>query len=101
MEGDILMSEQASAAARSPDRVLIDLLERRLRDHTLRESIAVAPDPARQDLTLHMGELERRLESLVEATQKAQEPLSLDLMLTRLVALISEAFGADRSSLFL
>ena len=101
MEGDILMSEQASAAARSPDRVLIDLLERRLRDHTLRESIAVAPDPARQDLTLHLGELERRLESLVEATQKAQEPLSLDLMLTRLVALISEAFGADRSSLFL
>jgi len=33
--------------------------------------------------------------------QKAQEPLSLDLMLTRMVALLSEAFSADRSSLFL
>jgi adenylate cyclase len=83
------------------DQVVVDLIDRRLQDHALRQSIAVAPTAAQPELFTQLGDLERRLELLVEATQKAQEPLSLDLMLTRMVALISEAFGADRSTLFL
>ena len=96
-------SERAESLLNVPvtDRVLVDLLDRRLRDHALRQSISIAPEPARPELIGQLNDLERRLASLVEATQKAQEPLSLDLMLTRLVALISEAFDADRSTLFL
>ncbi len=80
---------------------ILDFLERRSQDQALRNSLAVVPESARRSLLGDVDELEQRLESLIEATQKAQEPLSLDLMLTRLVALMSEAFGADRSTLFL
>lgn len=90
-----------AAPAPSSDAALIDLLERRLQTRAVREAISAAPSQQHTSLVGQLTELERRLDSLVEATQKTQEPLSLDLMLTRLVALISEAFGADRSSLFL
>ncbi len=82
------------------DGALIDFLERRLRDKTLSSALAAAV-PSQEEWHGQTDALERRLDSLVEATQKAQEPLSLTLLLTRLVALISEAFGADRTSLFL
>jgi adenylate cyclase len=83
-----------------PDRAesaVVRLLDRQIQDRTLRQALAAAsPADLQSD-----AELERRLDSLVEATQKIHEPLSLDLVLKRLVALISDAFGADRSSLFL
>lgn len=76
---------------------MLRLIDRQLHDRALREALAaVAADTA--DST---AELERRIDSLVEATQKIHEPLSLDLILKRLVALISDAFAADRTSLFL
>ncbi|MGD9601477.1 MAG: GAF domain-containing protein [Gammaproteobacteria bacterium] len=87
--------------APATDAALVDLLERRLQSRAVRESIATAADASSPGLTSQMTELERRLDSLVEATRKTQESLSLDLLLTRLMALISEAFGADRSTLFL
>lgn len=91
---------ELTSIAPTSDAALVNLLERRLQNTAVRESIAAAPSPNLPDL-LQVRELERRLDSLVEATQKAQEFLSLDLMLTRLMALVSEAFNADRSTLFL
>ena len=72
-----------------------------MQDHTLKQTLSVYPDHDRSGLTDQIEALARRLDSLIEATNKAREPLSLDIMLIRLVALITEAFDADRSSLFL
>ena len=78
-----------------------DLFERRLKDSILRRAIEVFPAAARDDLVLQVDDLARRLDALVEATRKVRESLSFDVMLTRLMALITQAFDADRSSLFL
>ena len=92
---------QPATAVSSTDAALINLLERRLQDSALHLALGGAADGTVGGTYGSVSELERRLESLVEATQKAQEGLSLDLMLTRLVALISDAFDADRSTLLL
>lgn len=67
----------------------------------LRQVLAMFPESDRAELIRHVDMLGRRLNSLIEATHKAREPMSLDVILVRLVALITEAFEADRSSLFL
>ena len=81
--------------------VVSDIFERRLKDSILRRAIEVFPGAEREQLVLQVDELARRLDTLVEATQKVRESLSFDVVLTRLMALITEAFDADRSSLFL
>ena len=85
----------------SIDTTLTELLDRRIQDSVLQQALAFFPKEEHEHLLEQVEDLARRLNSLVEATQKAREPLSLDLMLTRMVKLITEAFGADRSSLFL
>jgi len=81
--------------------VVSDIFERRLKDSILRRAVEVFPGSQRDDLMLLIDDLARRLDSLVEATQKVRESLSFDVVLTRLMTLITEAFDADRSSLFL
>lgn len=78
-----------------------DIFERRLKEHVLRQTVEVFPEAERDELMRQIDALARRLDSLVEATQKARQPLSFDVLLTRLMFLITEAFDADRSSLFL
>jgi len=73
------------------------LFDREVQDRALRQALVAAGGGTEDAL----GDLERRLDLLVEATQKIHENLSLDLMLKRLVALIGDAFHADRASLFL
>jgi len=83
------------------DRYLADVFERRTQDETLQQILAMFPESEWSELIEHVDTLARRLNTLIEATQKAREPMSLDVILVRLVALITEAFDADRSSLFL
>jgi len=88
--------DNAVTDAAGTEGAVLRLLDRQIQDRELRDALA---EVAGSQDPLH--ELERRLDSLVEATQKIHEPLSLDLILKRLVALISDAFSADRASLFL
>ncbi len=81
--------------------VVSDIFERRLKDSILRRAVEVFPGTDRDELMQLVDDLARRLDSLVEATQKVRESLSFDVVLTRLMTLITEAFDADRSSLFL
>ena len=67
----------------------------------MRRAVEVFPGAEREQLVLQVEELARGLDTLVEAVQKVRESLSFDVVLTRLMALITEAFDADRSSLFL
>jgi len=83
------------------DTYLSGEFDRQLQDITLQQTLAGLPEADRSALGGQVEALARRLNSLVEATNKSREPLSLDIMLVRLVALITEAFDADRSSLFL
>ena len=78
-----------------------DIFERRLQESVLQKTVDVYPDHERRELLQQIDDLARRLDSLIEATHKVREPLSLDILLTRLIALVSDAFNADRSSLFL
>ncbi|TDJ65627.1 MAG: adenylate/guanylate cyclase domain-containing protein [Proteobacteria bacterium] len=83
------------------DAYVADVFDRRIQDTMLRQILGVFPEAERSILADQVGMLAKRLDSLVEATNKVREPLTLEVMLTRLVALITEAFDADRSSLFL
>jgi adenylate cyclase len=78
-----------------------EVFERRFKDNVLKLAVEVFPEVEREALLAQIDDLARRLDALVEATQKVREPLSFDLLLTRLMTLITEAFDADRSSLFL
>ena len=83
------------------DRYLTDILEHRMQHQTLRRILDMFPEGKRDALAGEVKALSKRLDSLIEATNRAREPQSLDAMLVRLVRLITEAFGADRSTLFL
>jgi adenylate cyclase len=78
-----------------------DIFERRFTESVLERTVENFPVHEREALVSQVSDLSRRLDSLVEATSKVREPLSFDVLLTRLMALITEAFDADRSSLFL
>ncbi len=87
----------AGTSGSEPDAAVQRLFDRQVQDRALRQALVAAGG----DNDDALGDLERRLDLLVEATQKIHEDLPLDLMLKRLVALIGEAFRADRTSLFL
>ncbi|MGE3772307.1 MAG: adenylate/guanylate cyclase domain-containing protein [Gammaproteobacteria bacterium] len=84
------------APGNGADDALQRLFDRQVQDRVLRQALAAAGGGGEG-----LADLERRLDLLVEATQKIHENLSLDLMLRRLVTLIGDAFHADRASLFL
>ncbi len=78
-----------------------DIFERRFQETVLQKTVEIYPEQERRELLRQIDDLVRRLDSLIEATHKVRESLSLDVLLTRLIALVSDAFNADRSSLFL
>ena len=69
--------------------------------HALRRVLAEFPVAEQARLESEVTALARRLEALIEASTKSQQTLDLDVLLTRLVTLISEALNAERASLFL
>ncbi|MFP6781836.1 MAG: GAF domain-containing protein [Gammaproteobacteria bacterium] len=80
---------------------LAEVFERRVYERSLDQIVEKFPNTDRNALTAQLGDMARRLDSLIHATNKSHESLSLDSMLVRIVPLITEAFDADRSSLFL
>ena len=95
------MTGVSETAAVSQNPVVFDIFEQRLKASALKQTLAVLPEADRDQLVDQIEDLARRLDTLVEATQKVRERLSYDVLLTRLISLITEAFDADRSSLFL
>ncbi len=81
--------------------IVHDIFERRFKESVLERTVSDFSDHERDELIAQIDSLSRRLDSLIEATEKVREPLSFDVLLTRLMTLVTEAFGADRSSLFL
>lgn len=78
-----------------------EIFEQRSKQNALRAAFGQIDGGEHAGLLNQIDDLSRRLDSLVEAATKVREPLSFDVLLTRLMRLITEAFDADRSSLFL
>ncbi len=66
-------------------------------DHILR--LLTADD--RDELLTKVGTLLGRVSALVEVSHRVHDTLSLEVLLPRLMAIVTEALDADRSSLFL
>ena len=78
-----------------------EIFEQRSKQHALQSALNQLDSDEHELLLKQIDDLGRRLDSLVEAATKVREPLSFDVLLTRLMRLITDAFDADRSSLFL
>ncbi len=77
------------------------VFQRRLQQADMDRILAELSAADRQELIAKMGSLLDRISALVEVYNKVSDTLSLDVMLPRLMAIITEALRADRSTLFL
>ena len=77
------------------------VFEHRLRQHDLERILAVLSRTDRDELVGTLGTLLGRVSALLEVSSRASESLSLDVLLPRLMEILTEALGAERSTLFL
>lgn len=82
-------------------RHFIDWFERSSRQAVLERAISSLSEDERLGLHHRIDDLITRLDTLIEATKRISQRIPLDELLADLMALISSAFNADRSSLFL
>lgn len=81
--------------------ILSEVMDRHLRQSDIDRILRVLTSTDQQLLLLRITDLLRRLSALFEISTRMQESLSLDVVLPRLMGIITEALSADRSSLFL
>ncbi len=82
----------------------IDLIkkvfERRLQQSDLDEILAALSSTERDELIGTIGQFLLRISTLVEISSRTSDSLSLDVLLPRLMDIVTEAMNADRSTLF-
>ncbi|MCC6202858.1 MAG: GAF domain-containing protein [Gammaproteobacteria bacterium] len=88
-------------AADSAQHLLLDWFERCARHTALERAISSLSEDERLGLHHRIDDLATRLDALIEATRCISRHLPLDELLHGLIGLISDAFNADRSTLFL
>jgi len=81
--------------------ILTEVMERHLRQADVDRILEVLTTSDQQQMLLRITELLRRMSALFEISTRMSESLSLDVVLPRLMTIVTEAMGADRSSLFL
>ena len=77
------------------------LFEHRLEQDDLDQILAVLSRTERDVLVAKMGDLLRRVSALLDVQNQVSDTLSLDVMLARLIEIITNALDAERSTLFL
>ena len=77
------------------------VFEHRLRQNDLDRILTALSANDRDELILKVGDLLRHISALVDVSSKMGDSLSLDVLLPRLMGIITDALGADRSTLFL
>jgi len=77
------------------------VFEHRLKQSDMDRILAELSETDRDELVGKMGDLLDRVSALVEVHNKVSDTLSLDVMLPRLMEIVTEALHAERSSLFL
>lgn len=81
--------------------ILTEVMDRHLRQADIERILKVLTSRDQQQVLGRITELLRRLSALFEISTRMSESLSLDVVLPRLMGIVTEAMGADRSSLFL
>ena len=88
-----------------PETKALDLVktvfQRRIQQDDMDRILAELSTADREELVAKMGHTLDRISALVEVYNQVSDTLSLDVMLPRLMGIITEALGADRSTLFL
>ena len=88
-----------------PESEEIDLVrsvfEHRLRQTDLDRILAALSRTDRVELLAKMGDLLKRMSALVEVSSKLNDTLALDVLLPRLIEIVTDTLGAERSTLFL
>ena len=77
------------------------VFEHRLRQVDLDRILTALSHTDRNELLVKMGDLLRRMSALVEVSSKLNDTLALDVLLPRLIDIITDTLGAERSTLFL
>ena len=77
------------------------IFEHRLRQADLDRILKALSAADRDELINKTGDILRRTSALIEVSNKVSDTLSLDILMPRLMEIITEALSADRSSLFL
>ncbi len=81
--------------------IIQTVLEHRLRQSDLDRLLKELSTTNRDRLINKIGELLRRISALVEVSSRMSDTLSLDLLLPRLMEVVGDALGVERSTLFL
>ena len=81
--------------------VVNQIFEHRLHQNDLEKILAVLNDSDRDTLIEKMSDILRRVSSLMSIYNRIADALDLDVLLNRLIEIITEALNADRSTLFL
>lgn len=77
------------------------VFQHRLKQADLDRILAVLSDTERGELLSKMGDLLTRISALVEVSNKVSDSLALDVLLPRLMVIVSDSLEAERSTLFL
>jgi len=81
--------------------IIHSIFEHRLHQDDLDRILKAMTAADRNELVEKIGDLLRRISALIEVSHKVSDTLSLDVLLPRLMEIITDVLGADRSSLFL
>jgi len=81
--------------------VVQSVLSHRLEQADLDHILRLLSVDDRDELLTKVGELLGRVSTLIDVSHRVHDTLDLDVLLPRLMAIITEALDADRSSLFL
>ena len=94
---------QPAEAREGPENldVVNQIFEHRLHQNDLEKILAVLNDSDRDTLIEKMSDILRRVSSLMSIYNRIADALDLDVLLNRLIEIITEALNADRSTLFL
>lgn len=77
------------------------VFQHRLKQDDLDRILTALSDTERDELLAKMGDLLTRISALVEVSNKVSDSLALDVLLPRLMTIVSDSLEAERSTLFL
>jgi adenylate cyclase len=77
------------------------VFQHRLQQADLDRILAALSSTDRDELVLKIGDLLRHISAVVDVSNKVSDTLALDVLLPRLIEIITDALNADRSTLFI
>ena len=81
--------------------IVNQILGHRLQQDDIQRILSQLSTDDQETFQFKLGDILRKTSALLEVSRRVSESLSLDILLPRMVELISEFMGADRSTIFL